>query len=96
MTDEMQENKEFKIKHLGDSYNIYDFLNNHPGGINYVKPYEDKEITKRMENTQHSKAAYYLLREYKTGGRDTSNKNNQEDLEVIFFVLFSLIFHETF
>lgn len=76
--------KQFHISYLGKNYNIYEFLNNHPGGINYVKPYEEKEVTHRMEQTQHSRAAYYLLREYKNGGRDSSDKGDQEDLEVIF------------
>ena len=79
----MDESKQFRVNHGGDFYNIYDFLNNHPGGTNYVKPFQDREITQRMQNTQHSKAAYYLLREYKSGGRDTGDKGEQEDLEVI-------------
>ncbi|KAJ3648515.1 hypothetical protein Zmor_020312 [Zophobas morio] len=80
---EMDESKQFRVNHGGDFYNIYDFLNNHPGGTNYVKPFQDREITQRMQNTQHSKAAYYLLREYKSGGRDTGDKGEQEDLEAL-------------
>ncbi|XP_063905029.1 fatty acid 2-hydroxylase-like [Zophobas morio] len=34
-----------------------------------------------MQKVQHSKAALYLLRQYKKGGRDTSTKDNQDDLE---------------
>ncbi|KAH0813535.1 hypothetical protein GEV33_009256 [Tenebrio molitor] len=81
--DEMEDSKEFKVNHSGVNYNIFKFLNNHPGGINYVKPYEEKEVTQRMHQTQHSKAAYYLLREYRSGGRDTSSKADQEDLEAL-------------
>jgi 4-hydroxysphinganine ceramide fatty acyl 2-hydroxylase len=79
----MEDSKEFKVNHSGVNYNIFKFLNNHPGGINYVKPYEEKEVTQRMHQTQHSKAAYYLLREYRSGGRDTSSKADQEDLEAL-------------
>ena len=84
MESQTEESKCFSVNYNDDIYNIYDFLNNHhhPGGINYVKSYEDKDITKRMQKVQHSKAALYLLRQYKKGGRDTSTKDNQDDLEV--------------
>lgn len=76
----MNKDGKFEVNYNENKYNIYEFLNNHPGGINYVKPYERKDITRRMEDHQHSKAAYYLLKEYKDGGRDTDK--GQENLEV--------------
>lgn len=83
----MGKTSQFQVKHLGNNYNIYEFLNNHPGGINYVQPYKEKEVTKRMKDSRHSKAAYYLLREYKSEGRDESNVDG-EDLEVCHKMLF--------
>lgn len=74
--------KEFRVKHAGDPYDITDFLRNHPGGINYVKPYKEKEITERMMDTRHSNSAFYLLREYKIGGRNERTTEFNEDLEV--------------
>ncbi|KAJ8924105.1 hypothetical protein NQ315_006887 [Exocentrus adspersus] len=78
----MNEDGRFEVKYKQNKYNIYEFLNNHPGGINYVKPYEEKDVTKQMVEHQHSKAAYYLLREYKDGGRH-KEKDQQEDLEYL-------------
>ncbi|KAJ8936620.1 hypothetical protein NQ314_012235 [Rhamnusium bicolor] len=77
----MKNEGKFEVKYKEKNYNIYEFLNNHPGGINYVKPYEEKDVTKRMADHEHSKAAYYLLKEYKLGGRSTSQ--SEEDLECL-------------
>lgn len=80
MKNEKQQ-EQFNVKYKEKKYDIYSFLNNHPGGINYVRPYKEKDITNRMKDTQHSKAAYYLLREYKENGRDITNSENDVDLE---------------
>lgn len=72
----------FPVVYDKSTYDIYTFLNNHPGGINYVSPLKNKDIQNRMKDTYHSKAAYYLLREYQDGGRDTAPRNdNDKDLE---------------
>ncbi|CAG9864072.1 unnamed protein product [Phyllotreta striolata] len=75
----MQQNGRFNVKYDKRCYDIYEFLNNHPGGANYVQPYEEKDIAKPMSLYEHSKAAFYLLEEYKTGGRRA--RDGQEDLE---------------
>ncbi|CAH2004284.1 unnamed protein product [Acanthoscelides obtectus] len=71
------EDTKFKIDYESNTYNIYQFLNNHPGGVNYVKPYESKDVAQPMRRYDHSKAAYYLLKEYQQGGR----KKDEDDLE---------------
>ncbi|KAJ3640908.1 hypothetical protein Zmor_027441 [Zophobas morio] len=72
----------FTVTHRGNHYNIRNFLQKyHPGGFKWVKPYEGKDITKSMEKYHHSKNAYYILREYKKGGRDSSKNDSDEDLE---------------
>ncbi|KAG5893927.1 hypothetical protein JTB14_028737 [Gonioctena quinquepunctata] len=76
----MKDNGEFEVKYDSNSYNIYEFLNNHPGGINYVKPYEEKDVTNPMSLYEHSKAAYYLLEEYKKGGRTMRECDDLEKL----------------
>lgn len=76
--------KDFNVKHVGDTYEINEFLRNHPGGVNYIKPYKEKDVTRRMLDTQHSNAAFYLLREYKIGGRNEGKTEFNEDLEVRF------------
>lgn len=74
--------KNFNVKHVGDRYEINEFLRNHPGGVNYIKPYKEKDVTKRMVDTKHSNTAFYLLREYKVGGRNERTTEFNEDLEV--------------
>nr|CAH7767447.1 unnamed protein product [Callosobruchus chinensis] len=72
-----RDGNKFKINYESNTYNIYQFLNNHPGGVNYVRPYEGKEVAQSMRRYDHSKAAYYLLKEYQLGGR----KEDENDLE---------------
>ncbi|KAJ8963443.1 hypothetical protein NQ318_018923 [Aromia moschata] len=78
----MSKDEKFEIKFKDNKYNIYEFLNNHPGGINYVRPYEQKDVAKRMKDFDHSNAAYYLLKEYKDGGR-SKDQAEGEDLEYL-------------
>jgi len=77
----MDDQEEFLIEHNGNKYDISDFLKNHPGGYNYVESSRNKDIGTKMLNLQHSKSAFYLLREYKVGGRDGKNVSENEDLE---------------
>lgn len=78
----MDHKDSFLVKHVGDNYDIEGFLRNHPGGTNYVRGYRDKDVTKKMVDTQHSNSAFYLLREYKLGGRNEAETEFNEDLEV--------------
>ncbi|XP_050305708.1 fatty acid 2-hydroxylase isoform X2 [Anthonomus grandis grandis] len=73
----------FEVQYGSDKYNIYSFLNNHPGGVNYIAPYKERDVGKRMEDTKHSRAAYYLFEEYKKDGRRRRRQNGKspEDLE---------------
>lgn len=75
----MGEDAKFDVTYDSTTYDIQDFLANHPGGVNYVKPFKTKDIVKPMIQHEHSKAAYYLMREYKKDGRDIKAV---EDLEV--------------
>lgn len=75
----MNKYEQFNVKYNKQHYDIYEFLNNHPGGTNYVQLYKEKDIAKPMGLYDHSKAAFYLLEEYRKGGREKSN--TEEDLE---------------
>lgn len=72
----------FSIKCYQNEYDIGQFLKHHPGGVNYLKYYENRNVRQRMNDTNHSESAYYLLREYKIGGRDEYINEDTEDLEV--------------
>lgn len=86
--------KVFEVLNEGKKYDISSFLQNHPGGINYVERYRNRDVLSRMKDTRHSQSAFYLLREYQNGGRDDSD----EDLEVgspgmcVIFSLFCCLF----
>lgn len=71
----------FNVQYVGQNYDIREFLKNHPGGVNYVQAYEDRDVTQKMQDMHHSKAAFYLLREYKIGGRDLNRNQHTDDLE---------------
>lgn len=73
---------EFSVNYLGEHYNIKRFLKNHPGGINYVRTFRNKNVREQMLNTNHAKCAFYLLREYKIGGRNDKKNEDGEDIEV--------------
>ncbi|XP_066152287.1 fatty acid 2-hydroxylase [Euwallacea fornicatus] len=73
----------FEISYQNELYDIKEFLKNHPGGRNYLAPYRAKEVTKRMEDIKHSKAALYLFKEYKKDDKRKKmpNEGEEEDLE---------------
>lgn len=74
----------FDVIYNQEKYDIKNFLRNHPGGVNYLEPYKEKDVSERMKATQHSNAALYLFKEYKKEGKRENDTNNdeQEDLEV--------------
>lgn len=72
---------DFEVFHNGLRYNITDFVYKHPGGTNYLRPFQGKEITKNMIDHYHTNSAFYMMREYKVGGRETKDDMNSEDLE---------------
>lgn len=69
------------MKCYKNSYDIGKFLTYHPGGFNYLQNYENKNVERRMRETNHSTTAYYLLREYEIDGRDVDQHEDNEDLE---------------
>lgn len=70
------------VTHDEQTYNVTEFLKNHPGGYNYVQGYKGSKVRNKMVESHHSKSAMYLLREYKTGGRNEEEVDGQNDLEV--------------
>lgn len=72
----------FGVLYENDQYDIEQFLQNHPGGVNYLAPYKGKDISKRMQDTNHSRAAFYLFKEYKKDGRRKQTNGEEDDFEV--------------
>lgn len=84
--------KVFEILNRRKKYDITNFLQNHPGGINYVEKYRNRDVSARMKETNHSTSALYLLREYRYDGRDDSCIDGEEDLEVrMFQIVISMV-----
>lgn len=71
---------EFLIKYRDRVYNIYNFLNYHPGGKNTLLCFKDQALDKQLAKNHHSKSAYYLLEEYAVQHQERYNKNEVSDL----------------
>ncbi|XP_025836315.1 dihydroceramide fatty acyl 2-hydroxylase FAH2 [Agrilus planipennis] len=75
----------FKLNYKGNSYDLTDFLQNHPGGYNYLKSYKNKEVPEELLKNYHaSNAAFYLMKEFsesKTRGLGKDQVEGVEDLE---------------
>uniref|UniRef100_A0A1B6DBJ9 Cytochrome b5 heme-binding domain-containing protein n=1 Tax=Clastoptera arizonana TaxID=38151 RepID=A0A1B6DBJ9_9HEMI len=52
------------IKYLGKEYDVTKFKKFHPGGSNTLTAFKGLDITKQFIETEHSPAAYSLLKEY--------------------------------
>lgn len=78
----MDESGKFPVKYDNVKYDIANFLRKHPGGVNYLNGFRKGEVKKRMEETEHSSYAKYLLREYMVGGRYQGRMEEHDDLEV--------------
>lgn len=83
----------FSVKCYQNDYDIGAFLKHHPGGVNYLQNYKNRDVRSRMNDTSHSKSAYYLLREYKVGGRDQNANEDNEDLEVLFYIITRVLYY---
>lgn len=69
----------FLVKYNGKTHDVSRFLSFHPGGSNTLRTFEGCDVTAQLEKTQHSPAAYDLLKDY----RVREEKDSPEfDLEV--------------
>lgn len=67
------------VAYKSELYDLTEFIFKHPGGVNSIFNKNQKDIEKSFHETDHSKAAEYLLNEYKI----VKSKNNSDnDLEV--------------
>ncbi|XP_034949340.1 fatty acid 2-hydroxylase [Chelonus insularis] len=66
----------FFVKYQGDTYEISDFLKNHPGGSQSLKAYKGLALDKIFTDVEHSKAAFHLFKEFKL-----NNDRAYEDIE---------------
>lgn len=75
-----EEITEFLVKYRDRVYNIYDFLNNHPGGKNTLMHLKDQDLDKELAKNLHSKSAYYLLEEFAVQHQVRYNEYEVSDL----------------
>lgn len=80
----------FLVKHSGKDYDVIRFLHFHPGGSNTLEMFQGSDITDQLEKTNHSQAAYALLKDYRV--RNENDGNQESDLEVSCNMLRSLRF----
>jgi len=75
-----KESTEFLIKYRNRVYNIYNFLNNHPGGKNTLIRLKDQVLDGELAKNPHSKSAYYLLEEFAVQQQERYNECEVSDL----------------
>ncbi|KAL4714689.1 hypothetical protein ACJJTC_012606 [Scirpophaga incertulas] len=55
----------FPILYSGQKYDIKQFLQDHPGGVNTLERYKGRSVQKAMETFGHSVSAYHMLCDFK-------------------------------
>lgn len=66
------------VAYKSELYDLTEFIYKHPGGVNTLFNKNQKDIEKSFHDAEHSKAAEYLLHEYKIKAKN----NLDERLEV--------------
>lgn len=72
------------VKYKSELFDITNFISKHPGGVNTLYGYNQKNIEEKFHSVEHSPAAKYLLNEYKinTQQLETGNEETDESMEV--------------
>lgn len=69
-----KESTEYLVKYRDRIYNIYKFLNYHPGGKNTLSRFKDRVLDGELAKNPHSKSAYYLLEEFAVQQQERYNE----------------------
>lgn len=71
---EREQSNKFIVKYRQQYYDLSNFIDKHPGGVNTLKGLNQTDMTARfLKAPPHSDAAMYLMREYKIDGQDYEN-----------------------
>jgi cytochrome b involved in lipid metabolism len=70
--------EKFKVKYGGSSVDISTFLRNHPGGVNTLEKYEGLDIDEKFKFYEHSKAAEYLIKDFKSRNQKVEDESYLE------------------
>lgn len=93
------------VKYKEETFNIYSFLTEHPGGRSILEKYENKDITRAFDDINHSdyakmKMKEYLLKDKSVQIAPVSIKNNKIDAKFVVKKLFTNedknLVHKTF
>eukprot|EP01031_Cornospumella_fuschlensis_P036970 gene36970-44850_t len=99
------QSKVLLVKYKEDTYNIYNFLTEHPGGRSILEKYENKDITRAFDDINHSDYARQKMKEYLVADKSVqiapvSIKNNKIDAKFVIKKLFTKedqnLIHKTF
>ncbi|CAO1428597.1 unnamed protein product [Diamesa hyperborea] len=65
----MREKEKFIVEYEKELYDITDFMHKHPGGVNTLSGSNNKNIDNKFRSAVHSKAAEYLMKEYRLNSK---------------------------
>ena len=71
----LKESEKFIVQYKNDLYDITKFQSQHPGGINTLSGLNNKAMDARFDNSPHSPAALYLMKEFKIKESDVNDNN---------------------
>lgn len=75
---EIKESKKYII-YENNVYNVENYIENHPGGINIIKNEYGTDITEKFNNIGHSKKAKDILKKYLIGTIDENEISKKEN-----------------
>lgn len=69
------------VIHNDNVYDVTEFMEDHPGGKEYILEYAGKSVTERMQE-DHSASAFALLEDYLVGSLYTLKEEEQQAIDV--------------
>lgn len=78
--DATRESTKFLVKYRDRLYDIYDFVDYHPGGKNTLMRFKDQILDGALAKYPHSESAYYLLEEFAVQRQERYNEYEVSNL----------------
>lgn len=70
------------VRFQGRVYDVYNFLNYHPGGKDTLIHFRNKDLNKAFKKYPHSKSAFHLLEEFAVHNQEIYNAHEVSNFHV--------------